>query len=484
MSETIDKRIFLAGFDCHTRGWFAQRMEKEALSRGLSWRFHMGAEIGRAAREWLGPGRLLPTAPEEIAIAKTQQALSDPGGGILFEASFRSGAMVARADALKRDADGWRLIEVKSGSAPEPGKLVSDDYRDDIAYTASVAQKAGLKVGALSLVLLNRAYRLGGPAPQFMEVDVTAQAMPRVAEFQAHSTEIGARVTAPDKPKPIYQFGCKGCPFFATSCLGVGIPDPLFTLPRLSAAKFAEWREYLRLSDLPETVKLTDNQRQVWTVIRSGTPHIDPAELALMDEVAYPVHYLDFEAVSPPVPWFVDSPPYQAEPFQYSLHIRDTPDSPEEHVAYLAPSEGDWRRDLIVQLLEHLGDKGSIVVYSSYEKTRLNALSMLFPDLSDPIAAIVDRLFDLENVIKHGYIHPDFGGRTSIKKVLPVVAPDLTYKGLAITNGEDAAGSFGLMRVGQIPLAQHKAEREALLKYCHLDTLAMLRLHEALLKLR
>lgn len=82
------------------------------------------------------------------------------------------------------------------------------------------------------------------------------------------------------------------------------------------------------------------------------------------------------------------------------------------------------------------------------------------------------------------YIHPGFGGRTSIKKVLPVVAGDLGYEGLAIGNGDDAMGSFGLMRVGKTSEADHPREREALLAYCRLDTLAMVRLHEELQRLR
>jgi hypothetical protein len=146
---------------------------------------------------------------------------------------------------------------------------------------------------------------------------------------------------------------------------------------------------------------------------------------------------------------------------------------------FLAETTGDWRRELVEQLLRDLGEHGSIVVYSSYERTQLSALAKLFPGLGDRIDAVIARLFDLEAVFKHGYCHPDFAGRTTIKKVLPAMVPDLDYAGLAIANGADAAGAFALMRVGEYAVETHEKHRTALIEYCALDTMALVRLHHA-----
>jgi hypothetical protein len=75
-------------------------------------------------------------------------------------------------------------------------------------------------------------------------------------------------------------------------------------------------------------------------------------------------------------------------------------------------------------------------------------------------------------------------GRTSIKKVLPVMVPALSYKTLPVNNGDDALGVFGLMRVKAMDEELVPTKREQLLRYCELDTLAMVRLHEATAKLR
>jgi hypothetical protein len=135
-------------------------------------------------------------------------------------------------------------------------------------------------------------------------------------------------------------------------------------------------------------------------------------------------------------------------------------------------------------LLHDLGAKGSIVVYSGYEKGRLRALAQAFPALESQINAVLDRLFDLEQVFKKGYQHPEFLGRTSIKKVLPVMVPELSYKSLAVNNGDDALGVFGLMRVGAMDAELVPEHRKRLLEYCKLDTWAMVRLHQATAQLR
>jgi hypothetical protein len=218
-------------------------------------------------------------------------------------------------------------------------------------------------------------------------------------------------------------------------------------------------------------------------VIRSGEPRIEPNGLKLLREVRWPAYYLDFEAVMPPFPWFESRPPYDTVPFQYSLDICAAPGVVTDHDEYLASAEGDWRREFTERLVEKLGAAGSIIVYSSYEKARLKGLAELFPDLAPQLESLIGRLFDLEVLFRNGYIHPGFAGRTSIKKVLPVMAPGLGYDSLAIGNGTDAAAVFALMRVGKYDVTTHAAHRANLLEYCGLDTRAMVRLHAEVARL-
>ena len=482
MAELVDKRAFLAGRVCPTQGWYVQHTPGEVPGPGLQWRFYAGMEVGRLARVWLGEGKYLQRAPLDAALEATGAALKDAESNLLFEASFTWGGLVARADALRRSDDGWTLVEVKSGKSKEDGQ-VSDEFLDDIAYTACVAMNAGLPVKRASLVLLNREYRRDGGAELLTEIDVTEEVLARASAFSVDAQAIATAVAGDARPVPSLKFACKACDYFESDCVGKGVPDPLFVIPRLNAKRFEELRQYERISRLPPTAALTGNQQRIVDVILSGEPRAEAAGLAILEDVIWPVHYLDFEAVSPHLPWFDESPPYDTLPFQYSLHIRNAPGASPEHRFYLADAEGDWRRDLTERMLADLGAAGSIMVYSSYEKARLKEMADLFPDLRAALERVIARLWDLEKVFKDGYTHPGFAGRTSIKKVLPVMVPELSYERLPVNNGSDAAGVFGLMRVGEYVADTHAVHRERLLEYCKLDTTAMVRLHEAVLRI-
>lgn len=476
----ISKQTFLLGLDCGTAAWYATQAKREPPGPGDEWRFHTGAEIGRLARQQLGNGPLLPFAPVEHALAATAKALADPEAQLIFEPTFAAGPFVARADALRRVAVGWELIEVKSALEPENGKL-KDEHLDDIAYTVFVARASGIVVTRCTLMFLARASR--ADAITLVEVDVTTLAILRADELAAQAPRIAAACASVDAPAAELQFACKKCEYFASDCVGKDVPDPLFLLPRISEKRFAEMRPYGRLSAVPEGLQLTPPQLRVFNAVRSGEPFVDLAVLAELRTLVWPVYYLDFEAVAPALPWFAEDAPYGVNAFQYSIHVCDRVGHQIAHHEYLAPIGGDWRREMVTEMIASLGDSGSIATYTSYEKQRLTSMMTLFPDLAPSLQEIIDRLVDFEPIVRNGYCHPGFLGRTSIKNVLPVVAPDLSYGEMAVGNGLDAEGLFALMTVGRRDPAEHSHHREELLGYCKLDTLAMVRLHEALARL-
>ena len=478
MNSRIQKNTFLVALTCTMRGWLQHRADPESIGHGTQWRFWVGNDIGARARAWLGAGRELQRTPVDAAAEATSAATRASEDALLFEATFVWNRLVARADALRRTDYGWDLLEIKSGNSPEDREKIKAEYIDDLAYTHCVANGAGLTIERAQLVLINREYRLDGHEEMFAIVDVTEAVVERSAEFATVAMAIADAVLGDVAPKAELKLVCGKCEFFATVCLGKDVPDPLFILPRLSEKRFAELKAYERISRLPPDASLTDPQQRVADVIRSGVPAVDEKELAILDDVRWPVRYLDFETVNPALPWFEGIAPYEVLPFQYSVHRRDTPGGAHSHYEFLAPVAGDWRRGLAEQLIEALGDEGSIVVYSNFEKVRLSALAKMYPDLAVQIGRIIARLFDLESVFKKGYCHPGFAGRTSIKKVLPVMVPELSYERLRVNNGDDALGLFSLIRVGEIPVDEIEQHRADMLEYCKLDTLAMVELHE------
>ncbi|MBA4072339.1 MAG: hypothetical protein C0497_10965 [Gemmatimonas sp.] len=483
MTDRVDKRDFLAGAACRTQGWYLHHAPDEIPGPGLHWRFWVGGHVHERARAWMGDGMMLRRTPLEAAVEGTQASVTDASQQLLFETTFIWNGLVARADAIRRHGIEWDLIEIKSGKFRADEKP-NAEYVDDLAYTRMVAGGAGLKVARSLLVLINGEYRLNGTAEPFVYMDLTEVVNARAVEFQAIASDVAAKVGADERPTPELIFACRKCDYFESDCVGRGIPDPLFLIPRISEKKFEALKHYECISRLPADADLTDTQRRVVEVLQAGVPKVDPDALGVLDQVQWPVRYLDFESVSPPFPWFEECEPYQMVPFQYSLHQQDAPGAGVVHKEYLAPTDGDWRLYMTEQLLYDLGTTGSIIVYSSFEKQMLGLLAKTFPALADQINAVIARLFDLEQVFKNGYQHPEFLGRTSIKKVLPVMVRDLSYQSLVVNNGDDALGVFGLMRVKVMDEKLVPARREQLLRYCELDTMAMVRLHEAAEELR
>jgi predicted RecB family nuclease len=201
--------------------------------------------------------------------------------------------------------------------------------------------------------------------------------------------------------------------------------------------------------------------------------------------MAPPACYLDFEAMMPPIPLYEGTRPYQTIPFQWSLHVLDG-DGTLHHREFLADAEGDPRRTFAETLIAAVsGGDAPIVVYSAYEQTRLKELAASFPDLRQSLHAIIARLVDLLPIVRNGIYFPEAGFSNSIKSVGPALCPDFTYEDLEdIADGATAAAAFLQFASGQLTLPEEVDRLRASLRvYCQRDTLAMVEVHRALMRL-
>ena len=191
---------------------------------------------------------------------------------------------------------------------------------------------------------------------------------------------------------------------------------------------------------------------------------------------------IDFETFNPALPAYIGTRPYLQVPFQWSTHILGGNGALDHH-EFLAEGADDPRRRFAETLIDVLGDSGSILVYSSFEKSRLNEIAKVYPDLQDNIEAITERFVDLLALLRRDFYHPNFKGSFSIKTVLPALVPDLRYDGLGIKEGATAAASFEKSLHSDCPEIEKKRIRDDLLAYCKQDTLAMVEIYKALLDL-
>ena len=190
------------------------------------------------------------------------------------------------------------------------------------------------------------------------------------------------------------------------------------------------------------------------------------------------MYFFDFETVRSAVPEFDYSRACQQIPFQYSLHIQNSKDNDLKHKEFLGDGISDPRIELIKALIRDLGSTGTILVWhQSFEIPRLKELARDFPQYANEINSILDRIVDLIVPFRNkSIVFPEFNHSYSIKKVLPVLVPELSYDGLEIKEGGTASMIYGNLK--NEPIENQDEIRKNLLAYCHLDTLAMVRIFE------
>lgn len=478
---TITKSLFLKAIKCQTQCWFTINIGAiNKLTPGDLFVMEQGLDVGCRARDIFPGGELINISDNQKAYDLTNEKLNDKDVQTLYEATFCPGGYVAKADIIKRNANGWHLIEVKSG--------VNDksEYIDDIAYTTMIIQKCGYDITEVSLILISKDYRLGMDNEElFKSIDHTKEVLQRAIKFDEISNDIATIVSLQDCPKGILISECRNCEYFSTHCIGVGVQYPIFDIPRISTSKVDELAEInvVAIEDIPKDFKLTENQNKIYQLILSGTPIADSGIKDVLSEIQWPACYLDFETIMTAIPLYKDIAPYTQIPAQFSAHICSKPGQILEHHQHIADPTADPRLEIIKKLLEVLNKCKSIIVYTSFEKGRINDLAKDFPEYADNLNECIDRLFDFEPIFKKYYIHPEFHGKTSIKKVMPVLIPEMTYDHLEINEGLSATSM--LVKLARNEFNPDEAENiiKQLTDYCELDTLAMVKVHEKLINL-
>jgi CRISPR/Cas system-associated exonuclease Cas4 (RecB family) len=480
MASTIrvSKRVFLGACSCPTKAWLLRHLPSPEWTEGERFRMQQGNEIGERARRLFPEGVLVEDRELTKAAAKTASLMADPATMAIFEATFLAGDFVARADVLLREGKGWAVLEVKSNCQHNEG------LTEDLAYTVNVAQHAGVQVETAKLMLLSPDYRLGmDDGELFQTVDLTDEVNELLGEFDEIWDSVPGYVNRQAPLSPTETWVCKSCEFFETDCIGKDVTNHIFDLPRLRETTYLRLveKEITLIPAIPADFKLSETQHRVRHAVHTGRAVVDQQGLSnKLASVVWPARYLDFETVATAIPLVDGIGPHASILTQYSIHLRPSQRHECEHLEYLADHQKHDLDELVQRLIRDLGDSGHIVVYSSFEKTRLTQLARDFSKYRTQIKACIDRLFDLHALINKCVYHPEFRGSTSIKIVLDKLT-DLSYCDLQVQNGDHAVAAFARLMRGEVAEEQVEGVRKSLLEYCKRDTLAMVKLHDALL---
>ncbi len=476
----ITKSIFLNTLICPTLGWLtANGFLHRTPSLGEQFRCQQGHDIGQRAQTLFPGGALVDQESFPEALLVTEHLVATADVPAIFEGAFLFDRCAVRADILHRTGHGWHLIEVKSALED------SDRYIDDMAYTAMVLMANGINISSVSLLLISRDFRRGMDNSRlFREIPHTASVLARAGDLAGCRPAVDAVLTRAEKPEPALMLTCRKCLAYH-DCIKHVVPNPITDLPRISASKFSRLHTsgFMRIEDIPGTFPLTRPQTIARQTVLSGEPYIGPNLKSELDAIVWPVHYLDFEAINTAIPLYQDLQPHEVVPTQFSIHICSQPGHITGHLEYLADPARDCRKELAVQLIQDLGTSGDIFMYSNYEKRIITQLADQFPDLSRDLMDLTRRLVDLKRILEKNYYHPGFHGRASLKKVLPVMVPEMSYDDFEIPDGDSALSVFAMLAQGHFDSRKITHIQDCLLRYCEQDTLAMVKIHQRLAEL-
>lgn len=491
----LTKSHFKTARLCPKALWMTIHMlgEKAPLSAASQARMKSGQRVGELARTRYTGGVLIQPwgLSTEESIVRTTQAI-ESGATHVFEATVSEGGCVARIDILIREENGWHLQEVKAS-----GRYKKEDHLDDVAFQVAIARRAGLNVTKASVLHLNREHVWNGEAfdaqSLFAETEITDEVEAVLAQIESAASDFLGLWDKSEYPSltgttPHFDPGirptCRDCDF-KRHCFDRAPKDHIFYVGMHHSRVKKLKNDGIKLvGDVPSGFVTDPKEKLRFDALLTKQTQVSPNLAARLADIQYPAYLIDFETLRPDLPLIAGTAPFELLPFQWSCHIlRAAPvDTLEaEHREFLHQEPNDPRSEFCKSLLDLVSTGGSILIYSKYEITTLKDLAAKgIPHSQELLDLVPTRFIDLEDILKECYADHRFGGQTSIKAVLPVVSPDLSYKGLAIQNGDQAQIEYMETYSDQVS-ADRKTEIFAALKeYCQLDTLAMVMVLKAL----
>ena len=474
----LSKSKYLSGLQCEKRLWL--EIHKPELAPppppGQQRIFDQGTKVGEMATEEFPDGVLIEADYLNIpdALKQTEEALNN-SVDVIFEGCFVHENVLVRPDIILRNDQGsWNMIEVKSSTG------VKEENIHDVAVQTWVLQGCGLEMKRVFLKHINRECVYPNLSNLFRTQDITEQVKTVLPSIPKKLSEYKSMLNK-SEPKVLIGEHCSnpyGCQF-VEHCWKNVPEHSIFTIPRLrwSVKERLLDENKISIDDLPGDFSLNENQLNYLKSLEIKKPIIDWNSIAgELDQLKFPLHFLDFETDGSAVPRFDGMHPYEQFPFQFSCHVMDE-NGGLEHFEYLHESDTDSRRLLAESLTKAIGDKGSVIAYNAgFEKGIMSKLIQWCPEYAEPLHSIIERLWDQLNIFRKFYSDYRFMGSNSLKNVLPVIVPTMSYENLAVSDGTEAQVTWNEMI--QLPNGDEKNKLiNELKEYCRQDTRAMVEIY-------
>ena len=490
----VSKSKYCGLWQCPKIAWLKKyKPEEYIIDENTKSRMENGNIVGDLAMQLFGDYNEVTTYTNNKLdipkmIEKTKQYMLD-GLDNICEASFNYNGLYCAVDILRKQDNGYAIYEVKS-STHEDNYV----YIVDIAYQKYVLEHCGVKVTGTYLVNINSDYIFDGTLKLnelFKITDVWKFVVDEQKEVEEKIKM--AEKLLEDKNEPNIDISCNcNSPYkcgFWKYC-SKHLPKPsVFDLYRLNFSKKIEYynRGIISFDDLEKTGWFLGDirNRQIEYALHDKGVYVDKENIKkFLDTLSYPLYFLDFETQQPIIPLYKGTRPYQQIPFQYSLHYIENKGGELKHKEFLGISGEDPRRGLAEALCNDIPAGACVLAYNKkFECGRIGELAEIFPDLQKHLYSIEFSIKDLLDPFRYGYYYKkEIGGSFSIKSVLPAMFPDdptLNYHNLdGVHNGGEAMSIFP--KIKDMPIKEQEVARHNLLKYCELDTFAMVKIWQEL----
>ena len=486
---TLSKSLYIRGLQCEKSLWLKKKMPEvlQAPDDGAQAVFDTGTSVGELACELFSGGeRIEYTGDFGSQMAKTKE-LMEHGTKVVYEATFCFDGILVMVDILCVGDDGLVINEVKSSTS------VKEVYIDDAAIQYYVISSLGYKVSAVNIIHIDNSYVRGEKLELekfFHAEDVTEQVKQKQADIPQNLSKFDEILSKDTEPE--VDIGPQCSDPYTCDAWGYcwreqrGMPEySIFDISGLrNKKKFELYKSgVVKFEDIKELDKFNASQQIQIRSELSKEQIIDKEAIKeFLDTLSYPLYHLDFETFQQAVPEFVGLSPYEQIPFQFSIH-KDDGKGILEHFEFLAEVGADPRYELALNLIKFIPQDACVLAYNmSFEKRVIRRLAANYLLISNELMAIHDNIKDLMTpFVSKSYYHPKMQGSYSIKYVLPALVPEFesAYKDLnLIHHGGEAMQAYEAM--AYMPAKECDAYKQALLAYCKLDTLAMVKVLEKL----
>ncbi len=479
----LSKTKYCNAIQCKKMLWLLENHLEEASELNHDAVLDNGTEVGELARELFGKHINISYCDDKSKMIYDTKKALECETGVVTEASFSYDNNFCSVDILIKNKDSYEIVEVKSSTE------VHDIYLHDVAYQYYVLTKLGYSVTKASIAYLNKNYIRKGKLELdklFLFEDVTTYAEEHLEEVEKNISEIKNYAITSSDDIGMHCFKPYECPFFAY-CTKKLPEQNVFQIRKMSNKKKIELyhKHCYSYQDVLCTPINANQKQQIEFELFNQEPYINYENIrSFLNNLSYPLYFLDFETYQQSVPLYDGISPYMQVPFQYSLHYIESEGSFLQHKEFLADGISDPRRKLAECLIRDIPNHACVLAYNMmFEKMVIRNLAYQFKDLREALMKIHDNIQDLMIPFLHrDYYTKEMQGSYSIKYVLPALFPDepaFDYHNLElIHNGSEASSSYATL--AELSESDQRKVRACLLKYCELDTLAMVKIWEKL----